>query len=215
MSAMSAFIIFRGLKNELLCTVNNDQQLGSSQNFASCKSFSDYTANEIQSMERLGVPTWLEYSYYPDLFFYWLTFWACYLLAEQVRIFECLMNVNKERFKILVSQTANLHLMQYVFYPKYCALNLQQTISLLMVIKSSYTAALASVYATVVYLVLGSATVRSLASLPEFMEHLTFVTQSRYTGAILNNLEFYNKTSLTSLQWINATTGVVNQCQVW
>ena len=100
MSAMSAFIIFRGLKNELLCTVNNDQQLGSSQNFASCKSFSDYTANEIQSMERLGVPTWLEYSYYPDLFFYWLTFWACYLLAEQVRIFECLMNVNKERFKI-------------------------------------------------------------------------------------------------------------------
>ena len=110
MSAMSAFIIFRGLKNELLCTVNNDQQLGSSQNFASCKSFSDYTANEIQSMERLGVPTWLEYSYYPDLFFYWLTFWACYLLAEQVRIFECLMNVNKERFKILVSQTANLHM---------------------------------------------------------------------------------------------------------
>ena len=92
---------------------------------------------------------------------------------------------------------------------------MQQTISLLMVIKSSYTAALASVYATVVYLVLGSATVRSLASLPEFMEHLTFVTQSRYTGAILNNLEFYNKTSLTSLQWINATTGVVNQCQVW
>jgi len=170
-TAMSAFIIFRGLKNELLCTVNNDQQLGSSQNFASCKSFADYTANEIQSMERLGVPTWLEYSYYPDLFFYWLTFWACYLLAEQ------------------------------------------QTISLLMVIKSSYTAALASVYATVVYLVLGSATVRSLASLPEFMEHLTFVTQSRYTGAILNNLEFYNKTSLTSLQWINATSSVVNQCQ--
>ena len=75
-TALSAFVIFRGLKNELLCTMEEGE--------TSCKSFSDYTSNEIQSMERLGVPTWLEYSYYPDLFFYWLTFWACYLLAEQV-----------------------------------------------------------------------------------------------------------------------------------
>ena len=82
-----------------------------------------------------------------------------------------------------------------------------------MVIKSSYTAAMASIYVTVLYLVLGSATVRSLASLPEFMEHLTYVTQSRYTGAILNNVEFYNKTSLTSLRWINATTGKTSVCQ--
>ena len=80
-TALSAFVIFRGLKNELLCTVGSGD---SSDAAASCKSFSDYTANELQSMERLGVPTWLEYSYYPDLFFYWLTFWACYLLAEQV-----------------------------------------------------------------------------------------------------------------------------------
>ena len=82
-TALSAFVIFRGLKNELLCTVGSGD--GSDAAAASCKSFSDYTANELQSMERLGVPTWLEYSYYPDLFFYWLTFWACYLLAEQVK----------------------------------------------------------------------------------------------------------------------------------
>jgi len=169
-TALSAFIIFRGLKNELLCTVVESGVTGGQPDYT-CKSFSEYTSNEIQSMERLGVPTWLEYSYYPDLFFYWLTFWACYLLAEQ------------------------------------------QTISLLMVVKSSYSAALASVYVTVLYLVLGSATVRSLASLPEFMEHLTYMTQSRYTGAILNNVEFYNKTSLTSLKWINATTGKTFFCQ--
>ena len=100
------------------------------------------------------------------------------------------------------------------FLRLYCFRSLlQQTISLLMVIKSSYTAAMASVYMTVVYLVLGSATVRSLASLPEFLEHLTYVTQARYTGAILNNVEFYNKTSLTSLRWINATTGKTSVCQ--
>ena len=81
-TALSAFVIFRGLKNELLCTVGAGEDAGGS--VTSCKSFSDYTSNELQSMERLGVPTWLEYSYYPDLFFYWLTFWACYLLAEQV-----------------------------------------------------------------------------------------------------------------------------------
>jgi hypothetical protein len=37
----------------------------------------------------------------------------------------------------------------------------QQTVTLLMVIKSSYTAAVASIYVTIIYLVLGSATVRS------------------------------------------------------
>jgi hypothetical protein len=36
----------------------------------------------------------------------------------------------------------------------------QQTVTLLMVIKSSYTAAITSIYITIIYLVLGSATVR-------------------------------------------------------
>ena len=164
-TALSAFVIFRGLKNELLCSED------ANTNENSCRSFADYTSNELSSMARLNVTSWLEYSWYPDLFLYWLTFWACYLLAEQ------------------------------------------QTISLLMVIKSSFTAALVSIYVTILYLVLGSATVRSMASLPEFLEHLTYVTQSRYTGAILNNIEFYNKTSLTALRWVNETTGKTFPCE--
>ena len=36
----------------------------------------------------------------------------------------------------------------------------QQTVTLLMVIKNSYTAAITSIYITIIYLVLGSATVR-------------------------------------------------------
>ncbi len=77
----------------------------------------------------------------------------------------------------------------------------QQTIALLLAIKSSYTAMSASIAATSVYLVLGSATVRSYASLPEFLYHLTYITQTRYSGAILNQIEFFNRTSLVELQW--------------
>jgi len=170
-TAVSAFIIFRGLKNELLCSEDASAASDVASTGPSCRSFADYSSNELASLNRLGVPTWMEYTYYPDLFVYWLTLWACYLLAEQ------------------------------------------QTISLLMVVKSSFTAIKVSVYLTIVYLVLGSATVRSMASLPEFVEHLTYVTQARYTGAILNNIEFYNKTSLTSLRWINETTGTTFRCQ--
>merc|ERR1712018_703370 len=67
----------------------------------------------------------------------------------------------------------------------------QQTSSFLIVVKSSYTAALSSIYITIIYLVLGSGTVRSLASLPGILYHLTYITQSRYTGALLNEVEFY------------------------
>ena len=86
----------------------------------------------------------------------------------------------------------------------------QQTLSLLIVVKSSYTAALSSIYITIVYLVLGSGTVRSLASLPELLYHLTYVTHSRYTGALLNEVEFFNKTSLKNLAWLNGT--IERQC---
>ena len=46
-------------------------------------------------------------------------------------------------------------------------------VSLLMVVKSSYTATIASIYLTIVYVVLGSATVRSYDSMPDPLNHLT------------------------------------------
>ena len=42
---------------------------------------------------------------------------------------------------------------------------------------------------------------RSFASLPEFLYHLTYITQTRYSGAVLNGVEFFNRTSLVSLKW--------------
>ncbi len=44
---------------------------------------------------------------------------------------------------------------------------------------------------------------RSYASLPEFQYHLTYLTHSRYSGAILHNIEFFNRTSLSSLRWVD------------
>ena len=42
-----------------------------------------------------------------------------------------------------------------------------------MVVKSSYTATIASIYLTIVYIVLGSATVRSYDGMPDPLNHLT------------------------------------------
>lgn len=161
---MAELNFFRGLKNELLCSYDSVAEENE------CRSFASFSSNELESLSRLNTPFWFEYTWYPDLFLYWLTFWACYLMAEQ------------------------------------------QTISLLMVIRSSYTACLVSIYITILYLTFGSATVRSMTGLPDFMEHLTYVTQTRYTGAILNNIEFFNKTSLTALSWLNVTTGKTIRC---
>ena len=108
---VASLIIFRGLKNELLCTEN--PKLG-----RSCRAYSSYSETELDAIDREGINNWMEYNYYPDFVVYWLALWACYFLAEQ------------------------------------------QTTSLLIIVKSSYTAALASIYITIVYLVLGSGTVR-------------------------------------------------------
>jgi len=112
--------------------------------------------------------------------------------------------------------------MEYNYYPDFVVYWLtlwacyflaeQQTSSILIVVKSSYTAALSSIYITIVYLVLGSGTVRSLGSLPEILYHLTYITQSRYTGALLNQVEFHDKTSLVSLRWINDTNNQLYSC---
>lgn len=109
---IGSLVIFRGLKNELLCTENP------SNGIRSCRDYSTYTKIELDTISRENVNHWMEYNYYPDFVVFWLTLWACYLLAEQ------------------------------------------QTSTLLIVVKSSYTAALASIYITIVYLILGSGTVR-------------------------------------------------------
>lgn len=54
---------------------------------------------------------------------------------------------------------------------------------------------------------------RSLGSLPEILYHFTYITQSRYTGALLNEVEFYQKTSLVGLKWINEETGQTFRCE--
>ena len=88
----------------------------------------------------------------------------------------------------------------------------QVTLMNMLVIKSSYTAASVSIYIFIIFLVLGSGTVRSLSSMPELIYHLSFIVQPRYSGALLNGLEFYNKSSLVNLSWRNETTGRVTAC---
>ena len=55
----------------------------------------------------------------------------------------------------------------------------QQTVSVLLIVKSSYSAGLVSVFLSIVYLTLGSCTVRSHSGLPELIYHLTYITQAR------------------------------------
>ncbi|KAG8278090.1 ATP-binding cassette sub- G member 5 [Homalodisca vitripennis] len=66
----------------------------------------------------------------------------------------------------------------------------QQTISLLMVVHSSFTAALASLYIAIVCLVLGSGSLRSYRGLPDWLMYLTYGTQTRYAGAFLSQQLF-------------------------
>lgn len=88
----------------------------------------------------------------------------------------------------------------------------QVTVSVMLVIKSSYTAATLTLSAFIVFLTLGSGTVRSLSAMPELIYHLSYIVQPRYSGALLNGLEFYNKTSLANLGWRNETSGQDFEC---
>ena len=72
-----ALVIFKGLKNELLCTENP------TSGTRSCRSFASYSANELETIERESITRWSEYNWYPDFVIYWLTIWACYIFAEQ------------------------------------------------------------------------------------------------------------------------------------
>ncbi|XP_063227758.1 ATP-binding cassette sub-family G member 5 [Bacillus rossius redtenbacheri] len=68
----------------------------------------------------------------------------------------------------------------------------QQTIALLMVIKSAFTAAVTSIYCTTLYLILGSGALRSFHGLSEWLFYLTYATQTRYASAFLNQQMFGN-----------------------
>jgi len=88
----------------------------------------------------------------------------------------------------------------------------QQTVSIMLVVKNSYTASIISIALTSIYLSLGSCTVRSHTGLPELMYHVSYIFQSRYSGAILNRLEFYERQSLIGLGWKNETTNQEYPC---
>ena len=55
----------------------------------------------------------------------------------------------------------------------------QVTMSIMLVIKSSYTAASLTISMFIVFLILGSGTVRSLSAMPELIYHLTYIVQPR------------------------------------
>jgi len=62
----------------------------------------------------------------------------------------------------------------------------QLTVALLMVVRSSFTAALSSLYITLVCLLIGSGALRSYRGMSEWLVYLTYGTQARYAGAFLS-----------------------------
>ncbi|RZF36626.1 hypothetical protein LSTR_LSTR007329 [Laodelphax striatellus] len=66
----------------------------------------------------------------------------------------------------------------------------QQTIAILMIIKGSFIAAVTSLYLSTIFIVLSSGTLRSYASLPEWLLYLTYASQTRYSGAFLSRQLF-------------------------
>lgn len=79
----------------------------------------------------------------------------------------------------------------------------QQTVALMMVVKSSYSAAAASIALTTFYLLVASATLRSLVGLPDWLYYLSHVIVYRYVAAVLHEQTFLDK--LPNLP-VNATS---------
>ncbi|XP_037795973.1 ATP-binding cassette sub-family G member 5-like [Penaeus monodon] len=69
----------------------------------------------------------------------------------------------------------------------------QQTVALMMVVKSSYSAAAASIALTTFYLLVASATLRSLVGLPDWLYYLSHVIVYRYVAAVLHEQTFLDK----------------------
>ncbi|KAK7063157.1 ATP-binding cassette sub- G member 5 [Halocaridina rubra] len=69
----------------------------------------------------------------------------------------------------------------------------QQTIALMMIVKSSYSAAAVSVSLTSFYLLVASASLRSLVGLPDWLYYLSHIIVFRYASAVLHEQTFLDK----------------------
>ncbi|XP_022650222.1 ATP-binding cassette sub-family G member 5-like [Varroa jacobsoni] len=82
----------------------------------------------------------------------------------------------------------------------------QQTVALMMVIRSSYTACVTSIYFLAIYITLASGGVKSLVVMPDWAYYASYGVMHRYAGAFLYQNEFENYASLDYAPSINGTS---------
>ncbi|KFM80679.1 ATP-binding cassette sub-family G member 5, partial [Stegodyphus mimosarum] len=80
-----------------------------------------------------------------------------------------------------------------------------QTIALMMVIRSSYTSFVTSIYILIIYITFASGTVRSLTALPEWFYYVSYGVIYRYAGAFLQENEFSDNQRLDHANYLNGT----------
>lgn len=81
----------------------------------------------------------------------------------------------------------------------------QQTIALMMVVRSSYKSFIASIYILILYIACASGTVRSLTALPEWFYYVSYAIIYRYAGAFLQENEFSYNPKLDHSDFLNGT----------
>ena len=86
----------------------------------------------------------------------------------------------------------------------------QVTMAIMLVIKSSYTAASLTISMFIVFLILGSGTVRSLSAMPELIYHLTYIVQPRSVAC------YWLIHLILSSDWLKISfcTGTVELCSM-
>lgn len=87
----------------------------------------------------------------------------------------------------------------------------QQTISLMMFIRSSYRAFITSIFILILYITLASSTVRTMTALPEWLYYISYGVIYRYAGAFLNENEFDGNSLLENTPSVNGTVKI--SCQ--
>ncbi|XP_054707805.1 LOW QUALITY PROTEIN: ATP-binding cassette sub-family G member 5-like [Uloborus diversus] len=81
----------------------------------------------------------------------------------------------------------------------------QQTMALMMVIRSSFTSFVTSIYILIAYITCSSGTVRSLTALPEWFYYASYGLLYRYAGAFLQQNEFSENERLSHPYYLNGT----------
>lgn len=84
----------------------------------------------------------------------------------------------------------------------------QQTMSIMMVVRSSFTAFLVSIYILIIYITAASGTVRTLLSIPEWFNYISFGIIYRYAGTFLQENEFRNNTRLQNTHFWNGSHNI-------